>query len=67
MKGPVEKLNDELFQLVERDQGYAFISDGMGSMTREQFFAMARRALKHSRAASQKLGAFLKKHGELRP
>lgn len=65
MSEMMEKLGEELFELVERDQGYAYISDGMGSMTRQQFFDMTRRALKHSDIATTKIRSFLRKHGEL--
>jgi len=45
-------LADELFALVERDQGYSYISDGNGHMTRDQIVAVARASLEaHERCA----------------
>jgi hypothetical protein len=59
----VEKLNDELFTLVQESQGYAFISDGEGGgMTREQFFERIRGRLAWSVKSSNLIRKFLKKH-----
>lgn len=66
-QGPSESLCDELFGAVQLNQGYAFLSDGMGSMNRSAFFSTVRQALRHNRLASRKIYAFLKKHGELEP
>ena len=56
------QLADELFRLVERDQGAAFISDGL---LPERVFDVARISLHHSEAVARKLKRWLKKHGEL--
>lgn len=52
----------ELFQLVERDQGYAFISDAIDELPDERVFNIARGALAHTEAVARKLRAFLKKY-----
>lgn len=56
------QLADELFRLVERDQGMAFISDGT---LPDRVFIMARLSLRYSERVVQKLKRWLKKHGEL--
>ena len=65
--GPAEALCNELFCAVQTSQGFAFISDGMGAMTKKEFFSNVRHSLRHNRIASRKIYAFLKKHGELKP
>lgn len=59
-----QSLGTELFGLVERDQGYAFISDAIGELPPERVFDIARGALKHTEATAKKIRSFLKKHGE---
>ena len=61
----VEQLCDELFHFVQKDQGFAFLSDGMGSMEREMFFSAVRVALFHNKIASQKIAIFLRKYGQI--
>lgn len=59
---PNEALAAELFSLVEYDQGKAFISDGMGTMSRSDILLAARLSLKHSRLVVLNLEIFIKKH-----
>lgn len=54
----------ELFDLVERDQGYAFVSDAISGLPAERVFDIARGALKHTEITAQKIRRFLKKYGE---
>lgn len=63
----VEKLCDELFHAVQKHQGFAHISDGMGAMTHEQFFAAVCFALDHSKVATETMRAFLVKYGQIKP
>jgi hypothetical protein len=39
---PDEELAANLFALVERDQGHAFISDGIEVLSRQETFGLAR-------------------------
>lgn len=57
-------LGAELFDLVERDQGYAFISDAISGLPDEKVFDLARGALKHTEITARKIRQWLKKHGE---
>lgn len=57
-----KSLGDQLFDLVERDQSYAFISDAVGSLPDERVLAIARGALKHSETVVVNLRKFLKTH-----
>lgn len=61
----VHKLADELFRKVEKEQGFAFVSDGETFATKEEFFERIRWRYEWSRAASRRIRAFLKAHGEL--
>lgn len=62
----VEFLADEIFDLVQTDQGKAFISDGMGAAkSPEHLFAVVRHSLKRSRSVVRKTEAWLKKYGQL--
>lgn len=66
VKKNVGALADEIFQIVEEDQGYAFISDGLNSIkSRKKLFATVRGALKHTEISARKIRKWLKKHGEL--
>lgn len=59
----VAPLSRELFSLVEKPQGQAFISDGWsGAQTKEQFLEWVRDRLDWNNEASRKMRAFLKKH-----
>ena len=58
---PDPKLANELFLLVEYDQGQAFISDGTGVLSRKEIFDLAQAALKHSRIVVRKLEQFMKR------
>lgn len=60
-----EILGDELFLLIERDQGKAFISDGIGMLSEDQIFALARQSLAISENIAKKLRMWLKRHGQL--
>jgi hypothetical protein len=59
-----EDLGSELFGLVERDRGYAFVSDGIQKLGAERVFNIARGALKHTEIVAKKIRRFLKKHGQ---
>ncbi len=59
-----KELNDELFLLVERHQGRAFISDGMDGLTPEEFFVAVRNSLYETRETARKMKAFLKKYNQ---
>jgi hypothetical protein len=62
----VERLSDELFILVEKAQGFAFISDSEGAgMTQAQFFERVRGRLNWSEKSCELIRKFLKKYGEL--
>lgn len=59
------KLARELFALVEKDQGFAFISDGIEGLSRKQIFDLANGSLKYSRRVVRKLEQFmLREHAE---
>lgn len=60
-----ERLADGLFLLIERDQGKAFISDGIGNLSEEQVFAIARQSLAATERVAIKLRKWLKVHGQL--
>lgn len=64
-KETVQQLAEEIFGLVENDQGKAFISDGIEACkSRRELFAVVRGSLKHSRIVVKKTRAFLRKYGE---
>lgn len=66
MKKNVAALADEIFALVERDQGFGFICDGLGALkNKEKLFAVVRGALKHTELAAKKMRKWLKTHGQL--
>ncbi len=58
---PDPDLANELFGLVERDQGYAFISDGIEVLSRAEIFTLAQAALKNSRRVVRTLERFMKR------
>lgn len=61
----VRRLADELFQAVEKAQGFAFISDGEGAgMTKKEFFERIRGRLDWSHKATDEIKKFLKKYGQ---
>lgn len=63
---PDERLADELFGLIEKDQGYAFISDGIGVLSKTELLRLAQAALTHSEKVCRNLRKFIKTHsGEL--
>lgn len=54
----------ELFHLVERDLGYAHVSDAIDELPDDRVFDIARGLLKHCEIAARKIRGFLKKYGE---
>jgi hypothetical protein len=61
----VEELALELFNYVEEEQGFGFVSSGGdGLKTHEQFFNVARAWYKHSKNAVKKIEVFLKKYDQ---
>lgn len=60
------RLADQLFALVERDQGYFHQSDGETFASKAKFFARIRGRLAHGKEAVRKMEAFLEKHGQLK-
>lgn len=54
----------ELFGLVERDQGYAFVSDAVDELPDDRVFDIARGALAHTEIVAKKIRAFLKKYDQ---
>lgn len=63
---PVASLADEIFFLVQVDQGFGFISDGLGALpSRQKVFDTVRGALKASERATRKMRRWLKKYGQL--
>lgn len=64
----IADLAHELFGLVERSQGQAFISDGWsGANDREAFFKWVQDRLDWNNEASKHICAFLKKHRKAKP
>lgn len=62
----VIELADELFKLVEYDQGKGFISDGLNALPNKTiFFDVVRGHLRHSELAVKKIKRFLRRHNEL--
>lgn len=55
-------LGKELFRLVERDQGYAFISEAVDELPGERVLDIARGSLKHTEATAAKLRRFIAKY-----
>jgi hypothetical protein len=60
--GKKRTLGNQLFDLIERDQGYAFVSDAIDGLPDDRVLAIARGALKHSEIVVVKLRKFLKQH-----
>lgn len=61
----VALLADEIFRLVQEDQGFGFVSDGMGALPdRKNVFAFVRGALKHTERAAGKMRRWLRKYGQ---
>jgi hypothetical protein len=61
-----EKLAEELFLLVESDQGKAFISDGLGNQSRETIMGIARASLLYSENVCRKLRKWIKRNSSER-
>ena len=64
MSKPDPHLAAELFALVEFDQGKAFISDGMGNLSRAEIIKVARMALRHTEVTADHLRSFLSRFNE---
>lgn len=62
----VDVLVDELFDMVERPQGYSFCSDGETFSTVPKFFERIRGRYEWSKEASRQMRKFLRKHGQLK-
>ena len=59
-------IGEELFDLVEYDQGKGFISDGLHAVSEAEAVAIVRDvALPRSRSAVRKMAAWLKKYEHL--
>lgn len=59
---PDESLAHELFGVIETEQGFAHISDGITVLTRDEILGIARASLKHHRKCVLLLEDFLRKH-----
>lgn len=60
------ELANEIWCLIECDQGKSFISDGLdAAKSRRQVFDVVRGSLKHAERSVKNTRAFLKKYGEL--
>lgn len=64
-RAEVDGLVNELFHRVQKEQGYAHVSDGETFATKAEFFQRIRGRLEWSKAASRRMRAFLKKYDEL--
>lgn len=64
-KDEIAALANELFGAVQMEQGYAYVSDGEYFDNKADFFVRIRGRLEWSKAATRRMRAFLKKHGEL--
>ena len=64
-KDEVDKLADELFRKVSKEQGYAFVSDGETFTTKAAFFERVRGRLEWNKAATRRMRDFLRKHNQL--
>jgi hypothetical protein len=64
---PDPDLAAKLFNLVEPDQGHAFISDGIEVLSRAEILSIARASLQHSENVCRKLRKFLKHYDWANP
>jgi hypothetical protein len=55
-------IGDELFELVQGPQGYAYISDMMGDWSRHRVVNVAKASLYHTQETAKILRRFIKKH-----
>lgn len=62
----MRRLNAELFNLVQGDQGEAHVSDENYAGNMVEFFSFADAQLWYARQAASKMAAFLRKHKRLR-
>jgi hypothetical protein len=58
-------LGGKLFRLVEREQGYAFISDGIDGLPDDRVLDIARGSLAHTKVLVKQLERFIKTHERL--
>lgn len=58
----MKNLGKELFTLVEREQGYSFISDAVDGLPPERVLSIARASLRHTENTARKLREFIKKY-----
>jgi hypothetical protein len=62
----VVKKADEIFRLVEKDQGFAFISDGLGAVkSLQDLYAIVKITLRHTEKTARLIRAWLKKEGQM--
>jgi hypothetical protein len=61
---PDPELADKLFRLVERWQGYSFISDGIDVLSREEILELAQSSLWWTEKTASILKAFLKREAK---
>lgn len=59
-----ESLAESLFNTVEAEQGFAFISDGIDGFSDEDVIAIARGSLYHSRRVVRKLEQWIRDHDD---
>ncbi len=57
-----ERLAEEIFGLVEYDQGKGFVSEGMGVLTPKEIVETVRTALWHTEVAGRKMQQWLQDH-----
>ena len=62
---PNPGLAHELFNLVESDQGHAFISDGCEVLSTQEIFNLAQAALKYSRRVVRTLEGFMLREAQM--
>ena len=60
-----ERMADELFFLVQYDQGKAFISDGMDCMKPSDIISAARSSLRRTERVARRLRRWLGKYEDL--
>jgi hypothetical protein len=62
----IERLAAQLFRMVEKSQGYFYVSDGETAKTVDALFAKVRMRLQHGEEAVSQMKTFLALHGELK-
>jgi hypothetical protein len=61
----VEKLNNELFRMVEGDQGEGFVSDAAYTESLTEYLGFVEAQRFYTREAAKKMTAFLRKYRRL--